>query len=479
LVEFTGERVIPGQVHDDLWNEHIARYAFARRYAKGKRVLDAGCGAGYGAAHLAQSAGRVTGLDVADEAIGFAARSYPLPNTTWLRGSCLQLPFAKGAFDLVVAFEVIEHVGDYRAFLDECARVMDRRGILVVSSPNKSYYTESRGQTGPNPYHVHEFEAEEFHGELSRVFPQVQLLLQNRTECFAFYPATGWWDADACVESRAGTAQDSHFLIGVCSFRAKLPEQSFVYVMRATNLLRDREQHIRLLETALHKSLDEHAALVEMFRQQQQELEERNRWAETLDADLGASRQRIAAVQDELASEQAKATAKVAELEAENQAKTRWAEELDADLRAARQRIAAVQDELAAEQAKAFAVVQAYEAKLAAEQTKAFAMVQAYEAKVTELEADNQAKAGWALETEARLTQELERSLESLDAKCQELAECVALLDRAETTVAERTLWAQRVETQREQLQRHLSAVRASRWVRMGRKIGLGPAILP
>ena len=420
MVEFTGERVIPGQVHDDLWNEHIARYAFARRYAGGKRVLDAGCGTGYGTAYMAQSAGRVTGIDVAEEAIGFAALSYSLSNTTWLRGSCLQLPFANGVFDLVVAFEVIEHLSDYRKFLNECARVLDRRGILVVSSPNKRYYAESREQTGPNPYHEHEFEAEEFHGELSRVFPRVQLLLQNRTECFAFYPATGWWDADASVESRGGTAQDSHFLIGVCSFEATLPEQSFVYVMRATNLLREREQHIRMLETervanreALHKSLDEHAALVEMFRRQQQELEERNRWAQKLDADLRTARQRIAAVQDELAAEQA----------------------------------------------------------------KALAMVQAYEATMTELEADNQAKTRWALETEAHLTQELERTLESLDAKCQELAECVALLDRAESTVAERTLWAQRAEAQREQLQQHLSAVRASRWVRMGRKIGLGPAI--
>src|ERR1017187_819804 len=45
-VEFTGERVIPGRVDADLLNEHMARYAFAARLARGKRVLDAGCGAG-------------------------------------------------------------------------------------------------------------------------------------------------------------------------------------------------------------------------------------------------------------------------------------------------------------------------------------------------------------------------------------------------------------------------------------------------
>ncbi len=54
--EFTGERVIPGQVNDDLWAEHISRYAFAARFAAGKRVLDIGCGTGYGTAELAQHA---------------------------------------------------------------------------------------------------------------------------------------------------------------------------------------------------------------------------------------------------------------------------------------------------------------------------------------------------------------------------------------------------------------------------------------
>ena len=56
LAEFTGERVIPGQVDVDLLNEHLARYTFAARLARGKRVLDAGCGAGYGSAELAHAA---------------------------------------------------------------------------------------------------------------------------------------------------------------------------------------------------------------------------------------------------------------------------------------------------------------------------------------------------------------------------------------------------------------------------------------
>ena len=54
LVEFTGERVIPGQVNDDLWSEQWPATRLRARYADGKRVLDAGCGTGYGSAELAQ-----------------------------------------------------------------------------------------------------------------------------------------------------------------------------------------------------------------------------------------------------------------------------------------------------------------------------------------------------------------------------------------------------------------------------------------
>mgnify|MGYP003623051184 CR=1 FL=1 len=68
MPEFTGERLIPGEVDIDLLNEHMARYNFAARLTRGKRVLDAGCGTGYGSLELARMAARVTGIDIAPEA---------------------------------------------------------------------------------------------------------------------------------------------------------------------------------------------------------------------------------------------------------------------------------------------------------------------------------------------------------------------------------------------------------------------------
>ena len=65
----------------DLLNEHMARYTFAARLARGKRVLDAGCGAGYGSAELAHDGGSASWASTcAAEAVEFARANYRLPN---------------------------------------------------------------------------------------------------------------------------------------------------------------------------------------------------------------------------------------------------------------------------------------------------------------------------------------------------------------------------------------------------------------
>jgi SAM-dependent methyltransferase len=393
LVEFTGERVIPGQVNVDLWSEHVARYAFARRYAQDKRVLDAGCGTGYGSAELAQSAAAVTGLDIAADAIEYARANYPIPGLRFVESSCTAVPFPAESFDLLVAFEVIEHLADYRAFLDETARVLAREGLFIVSSPNKRYYGTTRAETGPNPYHEHEFEADEFVRELERVFPNVRLLLQNRVEAFAFHPAVSFSLAEARIDRGDGDADDAHFFIALCS-RAQLPEpKSFVYVPKAANMLRERELHVEALELQLAEVKADRQALLDLFRRQTADLQESNQWAKRLDTDLKTAGERIVALQNEAADLALEYQAQVDRMEQEDQVKTEWARKASADL----------------------------------------------------------------------------------EAKCQELAHCVGLLDRAEATVLERTIWAQTAEAQRAELAAQLEMIRVSRWVKMGRTVGLGP----
>jgi len=335
--EFTGERVVPGQVEPDLWNEHVARYAFAARFAPGRRLLDAGCGMGYGSAHLARAGASVVGLDVAREAMESAARTYT--SLSFVQGSCSALPFTAAAFEVVVAFEVIEHLHQQPAFIAECRRVLTPDGLLIVSTPNTLYYAESRAEAGPNPYHEHEFEAAEFQAALQAQFAHVALLLQNRTECFAFYPPEGWHGGEIVAEAGADRIDQANFFVALCS-NAPLPaHEPLLYIPRVANLLREREQHIRKLESELaqkeqwlaaareerDKALH-HAAITESA------LEESNRWAERISTDLAAAGQRIVELQAEFTAEQQRAQESIDALDAENRKKTEWALQLAAQI---------------------------------------------------------------------------------------------------------------------------------------------------
>jgi SAM-dependent methyltransferase len=419
LAEFTGERVIPGQVDADLLNEHLARYAFAARLSRRKQVLDAGCGAGYGSAELARKAASVLGIDRSAEAIAFARAQYPAPNLRFEEADCTALPAADGSIDLVVAFEVIEHLQDWRGFLREARRVLAPAGQFIVSTPNKRYYSESRGCSGPNPFHVHEFEFEEFRAELGEVFPHVSLFLENHTEGVVFQPAA---HAETTAESRVDDAicspEDSHFFVAVCASRPQTGAPTFVYVPRVANVLRERERHIALLE---------------------RELETKNQWLNRATTELAQLNEDHQAV-----------LAQFRKQIAESEERARWAERLSLDLEERGARIAQLQAEFAAEQAAAREVTQAYEAKL------------------RELEHENEGKTHWAQETEARLGKELED-------KCRELAACVELLHHAEQTIELRTAWSNKLQTEVSDLNQQVGLMKESRWFKLGRKFGLGP----
>lgn len=423
MAEFTGERVIPGQVDADLLNEHLARYAFAARLSRRKRVLDAGCGAGYGSAELARAALRVTGVDNAAEAIAFAREHYPLPNLTFEQADVTALPFADGSFDLVTAFEVIEHLEDPSGFLREARRVLAGDGQLIVSTPNRLYYAESRAEAGPNPFHVREFAFDEFVAALREVFPDVRVFLENHAEGVVFQPAGGESGQSAEVRvDGAAVPGEAHFFVAVCAQRPQMGAPTFVFVPRAANILRERERHIAALEG---------------------ELQLKEGWLEAAKSELAALNQ-----------EHQKLLAMFRALQEDLEARNRWAARLNDELNAAGERVARLQEELAAEQAGARE------------------MAAAYEAQVAHLEAENRAKTAWAQQTETRLTGELaERGAE--------LAACVEALHAAEAVVEERTRWAQGLQAQLEQLEAQVSAVRASRWVQLGRRIGLGPPLAP
>jgi SAM-dependent methyltransferase len=174
LIEWTGERCVPWSRDAAIVYEHFHRYLWAASMLAGRRVLDLGSGEGFGAAILASSAAAVTGVDVDDRAVEHARASYAGPNLRFESASALDLSgFEPGSFDVVVAFEMIEHVDDHEQLMSELTRVLSDDGVLVVSTPDKDLYSEAAGQT--NAFHEHELTRAEFEELLRTRFDHVAI----------------------------------------------------------------------------------------------------------------------------------------------------------------------------------------------------------------------------------------------------------------------------------------------------------------
>jgi 2-polyprenyl-3-methyl-5-hydroxy-6-metoxy-1,4-benzoquinol methylase len=188
-LEHTSERLIEDCYQDNqedylIYLFHMIAYQFACDYVEGKKVLDYGCGSGYGAHFLASHGSHVTGIDISQDAIEYAEKNYVASNLSYQQVHPAEdgpLPFEDSSFDVVISFQVIEHVYDIDAYLSEIRRVLVDGGVFLCATPDR----ETRlfpGQKPWNMWHVHEFERKELDRVLSKYFSKTEVLLQGGAE---------------------------------------------------------------------------------------------------------------------------------------------------------------------------------------------------------------------------------------------------------------------------------------------------------
>ena len=283
-MEFTGERVIPGapEKWDDLYAEHVLRYAFARLLAPGRRVLDDGCGCGYGSFLLARAgAAEVVGIDRDPEAVAWARGKFRLSNLRFEVMDTTDLRIPDGRFDVVACFELIEHVDDYRAHLREVRRVLAPSGRYVVSTPNARLDSPLAPAERPaNPFHVQEWPVEDFRGVLGEFFPALRLYAQHRSEGFLIRPLEDggprvmdlpvalWRDSGPLVPeidpARLTEEAQVDYVVAVCAASAEALTEApgdGLFLVRATNVLREREGWVRWLQDEKNRLCDRLARL--------------------------------------------------------------------------------------------------------------------------------------------------------------------------------------------------------------------------
>jgi ubiquinone/menaquinone biosynthesis C-methylase UbiE len=369
---FTGERFLPACAGEIAY-EHWHRYAFARQYVEGERVLDAACGEGYGTALLGTKAAGAVGVDIDAGSIRHAQSAYGSATVRFVEGSCTQLPFPDASFDVVVSFETIEHLdaADQPPMLAEFARVLRPAGLLIISSPNKRLYSDAREYV--NEFHRHELYRDGLSALLAKAFPAQRWFHQHVA------PWSSIWSEDegVGVEAWLGDAgrvspyvppEGMYFIVVAARAAAALPDAATrgslftdaeeteqkraqanaSEILRQDALLKDRDAaldrqtaHVRHLETLVAEreqviaGKDRQLAELDAARQQREQ--------------LIALRDRELAERDRMLAEHAATIrSQVDALERERQRQAEALKAFDAERTALRQEIASRDQTIAA-----------------------------------------------------------------------------------------------------------------------------------
>lgn len=297
---FTGERFIPGIQDNKLEIEHYQRYLGVRELVRGKAVLDAACGEGYGSSLMAAAAAQVTGVDIDGDTIARAREKYRgQDNLRFFQGSVEKLPLADASVDAVVSFETIEHVPEevQRRFLTEIARVLRPEGILVMSTPNKKIYSDLYNYK--NEFHIKEFYHDEFLAFLGEKFRYVKLynqafqvasILSSGEESLSFYTLHNLREGSG----QDGYDEDGKYYIALASNRPVETAEGFASVfLGETGEYEKTIRRIVELQTAeevrnghIEKLNREAEAAGETIRKLQAETEERNAHIRLLDGQI-------------------------------------------------------------------------------------------------------------------------------------------------------------------------------------------------
>lgn len=160
-------------------------YEFAIPYIENKNVLDIGCGLGYGTASMAKYASHITGIDYDEKTIIQNNNTYnSIKNITFKSSKVPPLPFSDNTFEVITAFQFIEHIAAQEMFLKECLRVLVPNGKLLVTTPN------TKKSFARNPFHIKEYTFKEMEDHIKPITPNFELLgLQGNDKVNSYYKA--------------------------------------------------------------------------------------------------------------------------------------------------------------------------------------------------------------------------------------------------------------------------------------------------
>lgn len=154
---------------------HLERYRFAlAQTGTGGRAADVGCGTGFGSRELSTACAEVHAFDINPALVRWLRRQMPDDRIRFSVFDVHRGRLPGAPYDLVCAFEVVEHLEEPGRALDNLASSLGETGVLVLSTPN-----EAGDSPGSHPFHVSSFDPASLGALLDDRFPSVELYSQG------------------------------------------------------------------------------------------------------------------------------------------------------------------------------------------------------------------------------------------------------------------------------------------------------------
>jgi GT2 family glycosyltransferase/ubiquinone/menaquinone biosynthesis C-methylase UbiE len=330
LLSWTGERFMP-HLRGKIRYEHLHRYALTATLVADKKVLDIACGEGYGSAILAKKASSVSGVDISSSAIQHATKTYSsYDNIEFKTGSVEAIPFSDHTFDIVVSFETLEHLTMHDVMLKEIKRVLKPQGFLILSTPDKEIYGKVDG--GHNEFHLKElfvdefkqlvsshFQFTQFYGQRLATIDWIQPEVVNNKEIVSHQIL-----ADGEISLVTPILPESIFWISFCS-DTELPQLPPSIFIDPDDDIFTNEREVLRWASSIDKerdTLQKHLQTLDAL------IDERTKWAKSLESELENERIINASIVEKLHSIERK----FKDLTKEFEDKSSFADSLNNDL---------------------------------------------------------------------------------------------------------------------------------------------------
>jgi len=154
------EQTLPGctkYINSGYYKYMLSRYLYSLKYIKNKKVLDCASGLGWGSFLIADYPRKMLSIDLNDTALNFAKKTWKDNKLNFIKHSALELEKLNQDFDVVLGYELIEHLklDDGKLFIEQVSNILSKKGILILSSFFPSKNEKARKAERLNKYHLH------------------------------------------------------------------------------------------------------------------------------------------------------------------------------------------------------------------------------------------------------------------------------------------------------------------------------------